>query len=562
MRTQASMARLERPWQRPGAAWYALRRLPALLHPPVTVYEPPADSLSVLRDLPVVVRDGTTLRVNVVLPAGAGRFPVLLSAHPYGKDNLPKRRGRGYRVSIQYRVLRQTDPVRFSSLTGWEGPDPAWWAAQGYAVVNCDLRGAGTSEGTASLFSDQEGEDVYDLIGWAAAQPWSTGAVGLLGVSYLAISQWKAAALQPPGLKAICPWEGFTDAYRDLLRPGGIREDGFVKEWSHGLRGVRQCYRLSEQQVRHPLRDEWWRGLAPTLEKITVPALICGSFSDNNLHSRGSFRGWEGISSTDRFLYTHRGGKWATFYSPEARAAQLRFFDRYLRGHDVPVPPRVRLEVRESRDVIASVREEDSWPLGRTEWRPLYLTGGGLAAAPPSTAGHITFDMRSRGACWEWTATADTEITGPMALRLWVEAHDADDVDLFAGTEKWRGRTYIPFEGSYGFGRDRITTGWLKASLRALDEQRSRPFDPVPTFSHRQPLAPGQIVPADIALGPSATFFKAGETLRLVVAGRWLWPRNPLTGQFPAAYEKGPTGRCTLHWGPQHQARLLVPVIP
>jgi predicted acyl esterase len=562
MRTQASMARLERPWQRPGAAWYALRRLPALLRPPVTVYEPPADSLSVLRDLPVVVRDGTTLRVNVVLPAGAGRFPVLLSAHPYGKDNLPKRRGRGYRVSFQYRVLRQTGPVRFSSLTGWEGPDPAWWAAQGYAVVNCDLRGAGTSEGTASLFSDQEGEDVYDLIGWAAAQPWSTGAVGLLGVSYLAISQWKAAALQPPGLKAICPWEGFTDAYRDLLRPGGIREDGFVKEWSHGLRGVRQCYRLSEQQVRHSLRDEWWRGLAPTLEKITVPALICGSFSDNNLHSRGSFRGWEDISSTDRFLYTHRGGKWATFYSPEARAAQLRFFDRYLRGHDVPVPPRVRLEVRESRDVIASVREEDSWPLGRTEWRPLYLTGGGLAAAPPSTAGHITFDMRSRGACWEWTATADTEITGPMALRLWVEAHDADDVDLFAGMEKWRGHTYIPFEGSYGFGRDRITTGWLKASLRALDEQRSRPFDPVPTFSHRQPLAPGQIVPADIALGPSATFFKAGETLRLVVAGRWLWPRNPLTGQFPAAYEKGPKGRCTLHWGPQHQARLLVPVIP
>src|SRR5260221_785608 len=58
------------------------------------------------------------------------------------------------------------------------------------------------------------------------------GAVGLLGVSYLAISQWKAAALQPPGLKAICPWEGFTDAYRDLARPGGIREDGFTRLWS------------------------------------------------------------------------------------------------------------------------------------------------------------------------------------------------------------------------------------------------------------------------------------------------------------------------------------------
>jgi uncharacterized protein len=208
------------------------------------------------------------------------------------------------------------------------------------------------------------------------------------------------------------------------------------------------------------------------------------------------------------------------------------------------------------------VRDEDSWPLDRTGWTPLYLTDAGLATAPPSAAGQITFGMRSRGACFEWAIPADTEITGPMALRLWVEAHDADDGDLFAGLEKWRGPTYIPFEGSYGFGRDRITTGWLKASLRSPDEQSSRPFDPVPALSHRPPLAPGQIVLADIALGPSATFFKAGETLRLVVAGRWLWPRNPLTGQFPAAYQKGPPGRCTLHWGPQRQARLLVPVIP
>jgi predicted acyl esterase len=95
----------------------------------VEVHEPAAGSVSMLRDLPVVVRDGTTLRANVVLPAGGGRFPVLMSAHPYGKDNLPARRGRGWRVSIQYRMLRQTERVRFSSLTGWEAPDPAWRAA-------------------------------------------------------------------------------------------------------------------------------------------------------------------------------------------------------------------------------------------------------------------------------------------------------------------------------------------------------------------------------------------------------------------------------------------------
>src|SRR5215472_4903436 len=117
MRARASMTRLDRPWRRPGAARYALRRLPGLLRPNVDVCEPAGDALSVLHDLPVTVRDGTTLRVNVVLPAGAGPFPVLMSAHPYGKDNLPRRRGRGYRVSVQYRVLRQPAPVPFSTLT-------------------------------------------------------------------------------------------------------------------------------------------------------------------------------------------------------------------------------------------------------------------------------------------------------------------------------------------------------------------------------------------------------------------------------------------------------------
>jgi predicted acyl esterase len=487
---------------------------------------------------------------------------VVLSAHPYGKDALPRRRraGAGYRVSIQYRMLRQPDTVRFSSLTGWEAPDPAWWTGQGYAVVTCDLRGAGTSEGQSSLFSDQEGEDVYDLIEWAGAQPWSTGAVGMLGVSYLAISQWKAAALAPPSLKAICPWEGFTDAYRDMAWPGGVRENGFVRFWGLSLRGVRQRTKITQEVRRRPQRDEWWRALVPALERITVPALICGSFSDNNLHARGSFRGWEWIASADRFLYTHRGGKWLTFYSPDARTAQLRFFDRYLRDRDVPAPPRVRLEVRESRDVIAHVREEDTWPPEPTEWRPLYLTGSGLDIVAPASDGHITFGTRHGGACWEWTVPADLELTGPMALRLWVEARGADDINLFAGVEKWRGRRYVPFEGSYGFGRDRITTGWLKASLRALDDQASRPFDPVHTFSRPQPLAAGQVAAVEITLGHSATLFKAGETLRLVVAGRWLWPRNPLTGQFPAAYQKSPRSTCTLYWGSQHQARLLVPV--
>ncbi|KMO73888.1 hydrolase [Mycolicibacterium chubuense] len=552
----------DRPWRRPGSLRYALGRLRSIVRPPVEVYSPAPGSVTVHHDVPVTTRDGTVLRVNVYLPSGGDRCPVVLCAHPYGKDNHPRKRTRlpGYRIPFQYRALRQPAPVRFSALTGWEAPDPAWWTAHGFAVVNCDLRGAGTSDGVGSVLSDQEGEDVYDLIEWAAEQSWSSGAVGMLGVSYLAISQWKAAALHPPHLRAIVPWEGFTDAYRDLMRPGGIQEVGFVKLWTRELRNIRLTYDVGAGNTKHPLRDDFWCSLVPDLERIAVPALICGSFSDNNLHTRGSVRAFENISSPDRHLFTHRGGKWATFYSDEPLRTQLAFLDRHLRGGEAAPPPRVRLEVRESRDQVVEVRNESSWPLERTTWTPLYLTEGGLRGEPAPVGGSMSFDTRSSGLTFGWTAPRDVELTGPMALRLFVSA-DADDVDLFVGVEKWRGGTYVPFEGSYGFGRDRVSTGWLRASMRALDEEQSRPFAPVHTFTDPQKLRAAEVVKVDIALGPSATVFRRGEQLRLVMAGRWLWPRNPLTGQFPGAYERRSRGTATVHWGLERQARLLVPVI-
>jgi predicted acyl esterase len=319
---------LDRPWRRPGALRYALGRLAGILRPPVTLEAPPADGLVIDRDVPVPVRDGTILRVNVHRPSGDTPAPVLLSAHPYGKDNVPARSGGRARIPLQYRMMRQPARVRHSVLTGWEAPDPVWWVAHGYVVINADLRGAGTSDGVGDLLSDQEAEDVHDLIEWAGVQPWSSGKVGMLGVSYLAISQYKAAALRPPHLAAICPWEGMTDAYRDLMRPGGLLEDGFARLWASRTKKVaRLASDVGAQQRAHPLRDEWWDSLTPELAKIEVPMLVCASFSDNNLHSRGSFRAFEQASSPDRFAFTHRGGKWATFYSeprPRRAAAVLR----------------------------------------------------------------------------------------------------------------------------------------------------------------------------------------------------------------------------------------------
>ncbi|WP_417562698.1 CocE/NonD family hydrolase [Microbacterium sp.] len=555
---------LGRPWHRPGALRYAMARVRGILRPPVSVYEPAPGTVVCERDVAVTMGDGTVLRVNVYLPPGEGPFPVLLSAHPYGKDALPRLHGRRARFSVQYRIMRQTAPVSISTLTSWEAPDPAWWTGQGYAVVNADLRGAGTSDGVGSLMSDAEARDIAELIEWAGHSPWSNGRVGMLGVSYLAMSQYKAAALAPPSLKAICPWEGMTDAYRDLMRPGGIRERGFTTIWAMATaRAARLDTDIRAEQKKRPLYDEWWQQLAPDLPKIHVPMLVCTSFSDNDLHSRGSFRAFERVSSVERFAYTHRGGKWATFYSEPARTAQREFFDEHLRGAPTSPRARVRLEVRESGDGIAEVRGEDAWPLTGTEWMPLHLRSGGtLDPEPAGEPGRLQFRVRRHAASFTFVMAEDMELTGPMSLRLWLSVDGADDVDLVAGVEKWRGGEYVGFEGSYGFGRDRVATGWQKASLRELDEQASRVGEPVHTFRAPQPLTPGQIVPVDIALGPSATLFRAGESLRLVIGGRWLWPANPLTGNFPARYHCTRRGGCTLYWGPDRPAQLLVPRIP
>jgi predicted acyl esterase len=559
--TRAGLPILDKPWRRRDAWRYALGRLYGFARPPVIVTEPPPDII-VDRDQEIHTRDGTVLRANVIRPPSGSARPVILAIHPYGKDNLPTRRGNRWTFSMQYRMLRQPAPVSFSALTGWEAPDPAWWVAQGFVVVNADLRGCGHSDGTLKLLSRQEAEDTYDVIEWASAQPWSDGRLVMLGVSYLAMSQYAAAALHPPALTAICPWEGWTDAYRDLVFPGGIREKGFTRVWSLLLRRTtRLTYDLLAASDEHRLRDEFWRSLVPDLSAIRVPMLVCGSFSDNNLHTRGSMRAFTSGGSTHARLYTHRGGKWATFYSEPARAEQLAFIRGVLDG--APARRSVRLEVREDRDTIAAVREETEWPLARTRWRRLYLTAPGvLDTEPPQRPGSVSFQTRWHAAAFTWTVPNDLELTGPMAARLWLQVHGSDDVNLFVGIEKWRGGRFIPFEGSYGYARDRVTTGWQNASLRALDHEQSQPWEPLPTCTHPQPLRAGEMVSVDVALGPSATLFRAGEQLRLLVAGRWLSPRNPLTGQFPANYPRSPHANVTLHWGPVHDAHLLIPEIP
>jgi putative CocE/NonD family hydrolase len=208
------------------------------------------------------------------------------------------------------------------------------------------------------------------------------------------------------------------------------------------------------------------------------------------------------------------------------------------------------------------VRHEREWPLARTQWRELHLhQGGRLADAAPSAAGAVAFHAPDGQVRFAWTVDEALELSGPFALRLAVELAGGSDCSLFVALEKWRRGRYAPFEGSYGFGRDHVSSGWLKLSHRALEAAASRPFAPVHTHTDPAPVRPGEVVIAEISLLPSSTRFDAGDEVRLAIRGHWPWSRNPLTGQFPAAYEQSAGATVVLHLGGESPARLLVPAI-
>src|SRR5262249_50507355 len=154
----------------------------------------------------------------------------------------------------------------------------------------------------------------------------------------------------------------------------------------------------------------------------------------------------------DRFLYTHRGGKWSTFYSPDALALQARFFDCYLKGEEngMPSVAPVRLEVRATGNAPHAVRAERGWPVPGTSWQKLHLGPGTMLPAPPAPPSSVAFDAAKGGARFELPIAEDVELAGPMVLQLFVELIGRSDANLFVAVSK----PGAVFEGAYGFGLD------------------------------------------------------------------------------------------------------------
>lgn len=527
------------------------------------------DQVIIDQDVGVETRDGVRLSANVYRPKSEGPFPVVMMLTAYHKDEGPNQ----YPDYIRRNATPEYDmgQIKVSPWTPWEGPDPAYWVQQGYAVVTLDSRGYGKSEGVASVLSMQDRHDFHDAITWAGTQDWSNGNVGLTGVSYLAIAQWVAASSAPEHLKAIMPWEGQSDNYREVLFHGGIPETAFTEFWLTRVRSKANDINLPPAAIvnfagERPMLMKWLQenvmppsGIA--LEEITVPALIAASWSDHGMHTRGSFEGFKRIGSQQKWLYTHGQPKWDVYYSPEALEMQTAFFDHFLKGADngFDTRPRVRLEVRDTLDTY-SVRSEDTWPLPATVLTPLYLDAAtdALADSQPTDSAVKRYDAVEGGAVFRKTFSEETELTGNMKLKLWVEAEGTDDMDLFVAIRKYDASgEEITFYAKASYTKGPVALGWLRVSQRELDPDRSTPAQPVLAHERSLPLSSGEIVPVEIEILPSGTRFMPGETLEVSVQGRDQMDHMALAHKTTVN-----AGQHVIHTGGDYDSHLLVPVIP
>ncbi len=525
------------------------------------------------KDTAVTLRDGTTIYVDVFRPAGAEKVPVIVAWSQYGKS------GGTHPKNWNLFELLGVDQSRLSGLGKFEGPDPAYWCANGFAIANPDARGAFNSEGDVLATGRQDGQDAADLIEWLATQEWSNGKVGMCGNSSLAVSQWFTAAEQPEHLAAIAPWEGWSDTYRDLVMRGGMPDLSFADTWTVAFQGKSKREDLAEEGRRYPLIGELWESKVAELENVTVPAYVVASYS-NSIHTPGTFRGWRRISSTEKWLRIHNTMEWPDFNTPENQEDLRRFFDHFLKGEDNgwEETPRVRY-------ALLDLEGGDRLAIPATEFPPsdvtetaFFLDGSTntLTTAESSEAVTVGYDSESEEDSASFVVTFDEEtaIVGYPKARLWVEADGSDDMDVFVLLQKLdaNGNALEQFNvPNHGEVIDNLTrtgssilkykgsNGRLRASLRHLDEAKSTDTVPAHTFDRVEKLEPGAIVPLDIDLFPVGLAFHPGEQLRLTISGF-----NVLGGVMPARTTVEPDnhGRHVIHTGGSHASYLQLPIKP
>lgn len=516
------------------------------------VYE--EDGIICEQDVPVKLRDGTTIYTDIYRPAGQDNLPCLVAWSIYGKrpyDNMSTFHTRG------------VPDGAISPRTKFEGPDPGYWCRYGYAVANPDPRGVGHSEGWIPNYCTQDGKDGYDFIEWLATRPWCNGRIGLAGNSMLAVYQWFIAAQCPPHLVCMAPWEGCSDIYREFRYEGGIPAVGFGS-FIYGFLGGELPERYIEDSpamgLKYPFINAYWRDKMPRVEDIKIPAYVTAGM--NHVHMRGSVNAFNRLGSKEKWLRIHREFEWPDQYSLAMKEDLRAFFDRYLKNiyNGWEMVPRVRLDVMDAYDCDYQImRPEKAFPLERTVYEKLYLNAetGTLEKSVPANPTSCSYDSETGEVCFDIQFEEDTEITGYMKAHLWIEADGNDDMDLFLTVQKLDSeKNFIPV----WVLEQRHPGAWgkIRASRRALDEELTTDYCPVLAHTKDEKLSPGEVVPVEVEIYPYSRIWHKGEVLRLRIAGRYI--RDPWFEPF--TWELNNKGNHIIHTGGQYDSFLQIPVIP
>jgi hypothetical protein len=549
----------------------------------------------------IPLRDGVRLSASVLLPADAGGvaapgpFPAILTQTGYNKG-LPL-----FATSNPYFVRR------------------------GYAHVSVDVRGTGASEGTWEAFSRTEQEDYREVVDWVAAQSWSNGSIGTWGASFAGISQLFTAAHGLPALKAVFAIVPMGDAYRDIVFTGGQVNASFIPLWMGlvtvlGLIPAEPSSATPEVLATHvasALLDfqvptivqsalgadgknydgEFWRTRSPleAAPRIRVPTFIVGGLKD--LFQRGEPMLYEAIrkQATAKLLigpWTHidgsRGAGLPRDGVPNLDHIALMWYDRWLLGVDngaEQVPNVTQYLYGEERYVAQA-----DWPQPQARAQRWYLRGDRSLTPEPPQAGeapHTTLQQPFNGLCSastdQWMAgvlgvlplpclsdnryneilevafstapmAQDYYINGPIQADVWIST-TARDAGLVAR---------ITDVAPDGRSRE-ITNGILTASLRTVDESRSRfldgemiqPWHPF-TAESRLPVGRDEIVHVAVEIFPTALVIKQGHRLRVSIGAsdfpHGLPPLPDLVDQL--------AGLLTIYSDAVHPSSIVVPAVP
>ncbi|ARU62350.1 hydrolase [Tumebacillus avium] len=549
--------------------------------------------IGIRRGLRIPMRDGVTLAADLYRPQGDGKHPAIIVRTPY---------------MINTDIIHETG---------------SYYAEHGFAVLYVDVRGRGDSDGVFVPYRN-EAVDGYDTIEWAAAQDWCTGHVGTMGGSYLGCIQWQTALLQPPSLKAmsvsVTPSDPFVEWPTGITTPqhlcwlymtsGRLMQNVDVVDWDSIYTHL-PLVTMDEltgrelphwrEEIEHQGLDEWWKAICyqHRFEEIDLPVLhISGWYDDEQVGTPLNFSGMTERAKTEQARknqkmimgpWPHRINTSTTLgeldFGPESlidlRGYHVRFFNHWLKGE----PNGLNEEAPVQLFVMGENkwREEQEFPLARTEWTRLYLHsqngansrfGDGMLSkdAPRNDAGEAQTDtylydpadpvpflteptsaqiggpddysqVEERRDVLVYSTealTADVEVTGPVKMELFAASSAVDTDFMVKLIDVWPN----------GYAQ-RLTDGMVRARFREGMERMSL-------------IEPGRVYRYEVDCWNTSHLFKKDHQIRIEIASSAFpkYDRNLNTGAPLGKTAEMMTAEQTIYHTEEHPSAILLPIIP